>query len=396
MCDRSTVLAAIAAAGIALAGVPEITAGTAAVSNAQPDRVIFDKPIWDSSARFEMRRFAGAATLFCSVNGDLDGPAAEVELQAIGNMVNGYVNGGEGGKTYYSWYDPASGRAHRVGGNGWGYLDGPLSRARFGSRDYGWGAPSFQDKEGHFLYVADSYNNTINLRRIDFDRQVVTTVIRDLKWWGPDGFRGAVPTTNGAFLMLRADGRCETVDGDTGKVLSRMKCELPAEHFAGGTIATFRNCPIAMDEVHGRLYAGFSIKAWWVWYWDLKDGSFHGVMPRTATGLRPKDVPGPFEGTAMYDECGQISFGPDDPERRFLYMTRVDTMQLFRLDFQKREIAALTVESSERGKPAVVCFSTEKGGLINAYYGHEWLPDGTGFVSITHSPQTCWMFKRIK
>jgi hypothetical protein len=39
-----------------------------------------------------------------------------------------------------------------------------------------------------------------------------------------------------------------------------------------------------------------------------------------------------------------LSFGPDDPERNFIYMRNCDTTQHFRLDLKKEEVWVLTQE----------------------------------------------------
>ena len=37
---------------------------------------------------------------------------------------------------------------------------------------------------------------------------------------------------------------------------------------------------LALDEQKGRIYATcYRTKQYYIWYWDLKDGSFHGVLP---------------------------------------------------------------------------------------------------------------------
>jgi hypothetical protein len=82
----------------------------------------------------------------------------------------------------------------------------------------------------------------------------------------------------------------------------------------------------AVDEKNERLYATtYGARPWYVWYWDLKDGSLHGVLPNCSkkpTARRSGEA-GPFEGTVLYNH-GEISWGPDDPDKRFLYLTRVD------------------------------------------------------------------------
>ena len=155
--------------------------------------------------------------------------------------------------------------------------------------------------------------------------------------------------------------------------------------------------PLALDEKHGRIYGTcYGTKDYYIWYWDMKDGSFHGVLPTPEKSGkdRGRSKPGPFEGTNLYSE-GSVRFGPDDPDRRFLYAGRVDTWCWFRLDLEKQVIAALDIESGGRGKPEIVRWSDEKFSKVNVYGGAGWLEDGS-FISTVHSPYDAWRFLRIK
>ncbi|MCX7806689.1 MAG: hypothetical protein N3A38_16105, partial [Planctomycetota bacterium] len=140
----------------------------------------------------------------------------------------------------------------------------------------------------------------------------------------------------------------------------------------------------------------YGTKNYYIWYWDMKDGSFHGVLPTPAKSGkdRGRNVPGPFEGTNLYSE-GSVCFGPDDPDHRFLYVGRVDTWCWFRLDLEKRMVAALDIESGGKGKPVIVKWSEEKSSKVNVYGGASWLEDGS-FVSTVHTPYVAWIFRRIK
>jgi hypothetical protein len=157
--------------------------------------------------------------------------------------------------------------------------------------------------------------------------------------------------------------------------------------------------PAVVDEVHNRLYVGLGHPGWYVWYWDLKDGSFHGVLPKTPENgkSRLRNQPGPFEGTSWYAEVGTLSFGPDDPDKRFIYATNNDTWQFFRLDQEKRQVAAIVMEGGGKGgKPMIARFSeTEVSGRVPVYLYHKWLDDGS-VTFYTHSPVTAPLFKRVK
>ena len=149
---------------------------------------------------------------------------------------------------------------------------------------------------------------------------------------------------------------------------------------------------IAVDEVHGRLYA-CSNRQWSLWYWDMKDGSFHGVIkfPGKDDAARPGGMggatPGPFKGVRFYNE-GTLDFGPDDPQKRFLYMAQCDDHSFYRLDLEKEIVYALDlktgrfVDSGPARRPAVLFMLTPT-----------WLADGSFFTKYPGGGQ---FYKRVK
>jgi hypothetical protein len=162
----------------------------------------------------------------------------------------------------------------------------------------------------------------------------------------------------------------------------------------GNTNLNALGTSLAVDEKHGRLYGTtYRAEPWYVWYWDLKDGSVHGVLPNSANepGARQQGEAGPFEGTVLYNH-GEICWGPDDPEKRFLYVTRVDDHNLYRLDLKCEVIEVFSAEEGrfvDRGKG--------DGSPLYMYPPH-WLPDGSfvGFVPWYMQPNHCKLFKRVK
>lgn len=131
-------------------------------------------------------------------------------------------------------------------------------------------------------------------------------------------------------LYVLAKRGLSVIDGEGKKIKAQ-----PLELTPVQTNAFQRSSPVVLDEVHDRLVR--------VHYWNLKDGSFHGVVP-ILPQRRPRNQPGPFDGVDLYYEAGRLAFAADDPNRRFLYMTRIDTHQLFRFDLEKRLVAALLAE----------------------------------------------------
>ncbi|MBA4388110.1 MAG: hypothetical protein C0404_09025 [Verrucomicrobia bacterium] len=338
----------------------------------------FDKPVHADEARWQMEKFAG-----CDVFGHLDGPRLEMQYCSAGNLESIYRPHGAG-KYVFSSYDPRSERAHVVAGSARGYLDGPFSRARFGGWDYVTRSSAAQSPDKRYLYMTDGYNGHV-LRCFDLEKQEVKTLMPGVK-----NLAGLVTDSKNRLYMLKSDGQFTIITPD-GQSTDGPKVELKEE--LGGWGAS-----LAMDEKNNRIYGTcYATKNFYIWYWDLKDGSFHGVLPMPKEGgkNRPKSAPGPFEGTTLYSQ-GSVFFGPDDPERRFLYTGRVDTWNLFRLDLDKKMMAALDIESGGGKKgPAVVKFSYEKESNVNVYGGAGWLEDGS-FQSTVHSPFDTWRFLRTK
>lgn len=342
----------------------------------------FNTPVWHSDTRWEFVKLGGVDS-----GAHLDGPSQEMEMYSLGALGPGYRNA-QGGQCYIGWWDPDSGRAHEVAGSGRGLLDGPFSRARFTGWHYIWDPDPVFDADRRNLFIADAFKGAVHIRCLDFEKQEVRTVLPDLKGFlsmaAAPGGKLLVVTQTGLFKLNAADGAKE---GEV-KLEEVDKVRRYPRGFA----------PAVFDEVHGRLYIGLQHPDWYLWYWDVKDGSFHGVLPKTAEGKsRGRNQPGPFEGTAWYGESGTISFGPDDPEKRFLYSTNNDTWQFFRLDLEKRQVAAIVLEGNGKdGKPMLARFSeTEAAGHVPVYLYHKWHDDGS-VTFYTHSPITAPLFKRVK
>jgi hypothetical protein len=337
----------------------------------------FATPVWDAGARWQMEKFAS-----CGVAGHLDGPRLELQYYSAGYMGRLYRPKGAG-RYALSSYDPATERAHVVGGWARGYLDGPLSRARLGGWDYVVHSAGATSPDGRFWYFTDGYNGHV-LRCVDLEKQEVRTLLPDAK-----GLMGLVADGAGRLYALKPDGQFLIVmpDGSTEPGPKAQLGEDPGNWGAS----------LALDEKNGRIYATcYAAKDYYVWYWDRKDGSFHGVLPTPAkSGLdRGRNKPGPFEGVNLYNQ-GSLCFGPDDPEYRYLYTGRTDTWGWFRMDLVKRTIAALDIESGGKGKPAIVRFSDERFSKVNVYGAAGWMEDGS-FVSTVHSPYDTWRFLRVR
>jgi hypothetical protein len=343
----------------------------------------FTVPAWHPDARWELCRLGG-----CNGGGFLDGPTRALQSSSIGVFGPGYINA-EGGRFFFGWFDPANGLAYAAAGSGRGYLDGPISRARFSGWDYNGGPFTVQSPDARFLFLTDRRLGKMTLRCIDWAKQTVRTIVPELP-----PFLGMTAGPGGSIYMLSANGQLRVLNAEGQPVKEYTLATSNAV-----TVGFLRNYPLAVDDVHNRLYcAAPPSKGWYLGYWDLADGTYHGVVPKSEK-RRTRNQPGPFEGVDWYDEGNIIQFGPDDPERRFLYMVRTDTWQAFRLDLERKMVAALLVEGNGRdGKPQTVSFNEAQGtGTAMIYGTMRWLADGSGsFTATTHSPSEAWLYRRIK
>ncbi len=359
-------------AGIVLAGV--LAAGIAVVSGGgsresllaeKAPKKKFNIPVWHPDARWEMVKsevYTGGHR-----RGELDGPRREVMWRAMwrcgaGNRRSAGMS--EGGRPEFVSYDPPTERYHTVTGSAAGYLDGPFSRARFGCRGYNARIREADSLDGRYYFFTDAQNGQ-PLRCLDFEKREVRTLLAK-------GATGLAAGGNGTLYVVEKDGKLLVMNCE-----GKTKRSLPLEK---GKCSPRWGVYTALDETHGRLYGSRlgGNDGWYIWYWDLKDGKFHGVLP-----MPPKDGPrrkgnelGPFKGTSVYGE-GAVAFGPDDPERRFLYMGRCDTHYLFRLDLEKQMLEGF---DTKEGRFKGTGFP-RKGGYAAAttyYYPPlAWLEDGS-------------------
>ena len=378
-------------AGLVLAGA---VAGVAAVSmSGQGDSLPAEKPkkfaipVWHPDAEWKVDKRAWAGVSESIAPGVLDGPRQEIMWRRTMNA--GLFAGMTTGCRYVALsYEQRNERYYTSAGGARGYLDGPFGRARFGGIDYSHRARFAASPDGRYVYFSEPYQKFV-VRVMDFEKQEVRT------FWKPEGYMKGpiVADSAGRLYVVRRSGKLYVFNPD-GKVEKELALDM--QETFGGLSAS-----IALDEKRGRDYgAGYGMKKWYVFYWDVKDGSFHGVLPIPQKGEpsrgKPKPgagLPGPFKGTALYGE-GDVAFGPDDPDKNFLYTGRVDTRIFFRLDLKKQFISHCS-----RAKDGTVKFISEGKPGSGTGYGRTpraWLPDG----SFLHAAQSrgggLALYRRVK
>jgi len=320
--------------------------------------------------------------------GELDGPAGSQFMYRNSILpcgLQGVLS--TGGRYVVISYDRATERCHGLTAGAAGLLDGPFSRARFHTTDY---TPRGNMSErpspdGRYLYLVDGNYGAARLRCLDYESRTVSSLPTGSK--SPMGVlsvdgQGRVYTVNYAKELVILDPADKW---QKPRIVKLQMDEKANESFRGVSNS------IAVDEIHGRLYACTNRK-WYLWYWDLKDGSFHGVIAYPARGEgRPGGqhgaAPGPFKGTRFYGE-GSLDWGPDDPQKRFLYMAQCDDRSFYRLDLEKEIVSALDLKSGRfvddgpPRRPNVLYMLTPT-----------WLPDGSFF---TKYPRGGQYYKRVK
>ncbi|GIW81378.1 MAG: hypothetical protein KatS3mg105_3185 [Gemmatales bacterium] len=257
----------------------------------------FNIPVWHPDARWkpQPRSFA----LDSNVRAHLDGPRHEVMM---GHPIYPRLRGGmQGvGRQVFMAYDSRRERYHAVTGGAAGYLDGPFSRARLYVSDYHTGRHERAwSPDGRFYYLLASFAGQ-RIRSLDFATQMVRTL-------PTAGVAFACGESGKLYIVQGASPAKKVVilsPGPEWKVLRTVDLK-------GEVKLSLLGSSLAVDEKQGRLYATtYRASPWYIWYWDLSDGTVHGVLPiaKDKSKARKPGEAGPFEGTVMYNH-GEISWG---------------------------------------------------------------------------------------
>ena len=315
----------------------------------------FDIPIWHPDARWgSMERYLGSGA-----SGNLDGPASQVMGGGAPGASSCFV-WTAGGPYCFGGYDKATEMVHTIAGNARGYLDGPLARARWGGFDYTHRGMTLLTPDRKRFFFTDPYNGGV-LRQIDLVNRVVSTV-NDIALEKGVTIR---PDSKGQFYTVSRKGLLKILSPDLKKIVRTQQLEVVQKAGLGAW-------SIAIDEEKNRLYAGITFTSpflWYAWYWDLKDGSFHGLIPVAQKGepKRRKFAPGPFKGVVLYPEVS-VYFGLDDPEKRYLYLGVNDCYTFFRADLKTKEIWTFSRISKRKGGGCRF-IQSGKVNVLSGYWG---------------------------
>jgi len=383
-------------AGIVLAGV---VAGVAAVSMRGNDNggalpagapKTFAIGMHDPAAQWVREGTWGGI----GIPGYLDGPRLGVR-GGSGPSPGGWFDKGNG-RFVFREYDTETEVVRTAVGSTLSYLDGPLTRARFGGWGYVHGLKSVRSPDKRYIWFIDHYSGGL-LRRVDFEEEMVTTLSKDLKGlkaMSADKAGNLYLVQYGAVAIMSPDGKTRT-----------QKLEIPdGKLYSHGFNAK-------MDDVHNRLYGmnRNGPNGWYVWYWDLAaNGKFVGVLPspdgQKGVKLRSINTTGPFKGSKLRCPSG-ISFGAHvdthNPERRWLFMGGGDNTTFYRLDLEKEILACFGPPDAKQKKPykdlAFVQVARElSAGSISRWAGCPGLDEeGNIYLKVAVWPSTI-RFKRVK
>jgi hypothetical protein len=322
----------------------------------------------------------------CGAAGNLDGPRREMMWR------RGFWPWGDNYEIYdqqgfpvnFCAYDARSERFHVVAGSSRGYLDGPFSRARWGGQAYVNYSSTARSADGRYFVSTDPVNGGA-VRVLDLKEQTINTLLP-----ARSGAQAMVVDSKGQVMVLLKEGRLVTIDPQTRQMVE----DITLRATQGLDLGIGRG--LALDEKRGRLYACGTITGeenWHVWYFDLNDGgSFHGVLKGRRVGASQPAYTGPFDGFWGYAEHA-IRFGPDDPDKRFLYMRLTDTVTFLRLDLERMMIAACSGPPRGKNEPIMFIEEGKPNGTVS-HAGPGWLPDGS-IIMPGLRERPAWIYRRV-
>ncbi len=366
------VVAAVLAGAVA-AGVATVGRGPAPLPAEKPPK--FATPVSDPNARWVKETFAHVQ----GCGDPLDGPRKGMQANAQPG-VGTYFEGA--GDWYLRKYDPELDRYFTVSRGAAGYLDGPVSRARFNSSGYANGRSGGRSPDGRYQYFTEPSLNGI-LRVIDWEKREVKTILDKV-----GGSPGMTVDSKGKLYIVSYGG-FQTVTPD-GKVEKRNL------EFAKGTQGYALS--IVLDEVNGRLYA--ARRDTHVWYWDLKTGKYVAVLNSSTSKAPPrkKCSTGPFEGMNLHCPAGLVKWSGDSAVG-FLYFGGGDDTSFYRLDLKKRYMLRFRPMPSDKNLFYFGEANGKVGAAIKGWCGppRGWDANGNFYLG-AWSGGSGWLYryKRVK
>ncbi|MFC1671537.1 YncE family protein [Planctomycetota bacterium] len=297
-----------AAIGLVLAYSAAVRVGEGAEASRK-----FSTPVSDPGARWVKEVLVHVKNC-----GDpLDGPSTGMQTNCQPS-VGTYFEGG--GDWYMRRYDPKLDRYFTVAGDAAGYLDGPISRARFGLSGYAKERAGGRSPDGRYQYFTEPCLGGA-LRCIDWEKGEVKTILKKV-----GGSPGMTVDTKGTLYIVSYGGFQIVAPDGTAQ---EKKLE-----FRKGTQGYAMN--LVIDEKNNRLYA--ARRDTHVWYWDLSAGGKYVEVLNSETSkaeARKLCATGPFDGMRLHCPAGLVK-GPGDLGVGYLYFGGGDDKSFYRLDLAKQ------------------------------------------------------------
>lgn len=297
----------------------------------------FSTPVWDPTAQWEQAGYYQGST----PQGDLDGPIRDIIIRNLDGVLS--TNAPMFGTSELTclFHDTLLKRAHAVAGSARGYLDGPFSRARFLGADRcrpNRGSRA-RTRDGQYIFITEPHAKQA-LRRIDFGKQQVTTLLKD------KSPTLGLAVTDTELYVVAYDNTLTVMDFD-GKPKRKVKLVLPKATTGKPAIIGGWGCKLLVDASRRRLYgarAHNSTIPHSVWYWNIDTGAFTSLVPYHKEGTVPRT--GPLNNIGWYPDLWGLYFGPDDPNRLQIYVHVDHCGGTHRIDLQQKKVWGMRLDKT--------------------------------------------------
>ena len=225
-------------------------------------------------------------------------------------------------------WDVETGMVTTVAGSARGYLDGSVTRARFGGWGYNAGANICASADGKHVFLRDPAQGGV-WRHIDVEAGVVRT-------WGPWICRVSRGSANAVIVKDKSgDVYAFRTDG-----LNMPECK----GYKKLKITSFKHTSKGTETYWiGGFISGWALDAERKkFYWHARNAPFvcdletgeTGCLTQPGKNPRHADTTGPFEGMSWHCPTG-MSISPGG---RYLFMGGGDSGSFYRLDLERKFI----------------------------------------------------------
>jgi hypothetical protein len=298
----------------------------------------FSTPVWSATAEWEAAGYLQGS----GAPGDLDGPIEDLVVRDLDGIQSTNAPKYESPEVTSLFYDSFLGRAHTVAGSARGYLDGPFSRARFlgADRCRPHRGSRIRTRDGRYIFFTEPRAKQA-LRQIDFVEQEVTTLLRD----GSPTL--GLAASDSELYVVSKDNKLTVMDLD-GKPKRDVTLQLPDAADGKPAVIGGWGCKLLLDEPRRIVYGVRSHNStipFSAWYWNIDTGAFTPLIPLHKEADAPRT--GPLDNIGWYPDIWGLHFGPDDPDRKQIYV-HVDHMNgAYRIDLIEKKVWSMTLDKDK-------------------------------------------------